>query len=96
LRLQWLRQSMERALANGNPAHAASLYADAAQRLRDGDALQASALHALGARALDAGGDAEGAAAARARGAAALAALRAGMPPALLARYDSAGGDARQ
>lgn len=96
LRLQWLLQSMERALASQDPAHASILYAEAVQRLRGGASLHAAALHAQGARALDAVGDAEGAAAARARGATALADLRAGMTPVLLARYDAAGGDPRQ
>jgi len=91
LRLQWLQQSIARALADGDHARAASLYGEAAKLLRGGDSLHAGALHALGARALDAGGDTQGAAVARDRAEKARASLRQGMPSGLLARYDAAG-----
>lgn len=91
LRLQWLQQAIARALAEGDHARATSLYGEAAKLLRGGDSLHAGALHALGARALDAGGDTQGAAVARDRAEKARASLRQGMPSGLLARYDAAG-----
>jgi tetratricopeptide (TPR) repeat protein len=94
LRLQWLQLAMQQALARGDAAHALDLYRDALPLLRDGDWLHAGTLHALGARASELQGDADGAAAARLRALAADAALRSSVPPGLLAGFDAAAGKA--
>ncbi|HVQ32986.1 MAG TPA: tetratricopeptide repeat protein, partial [Lysobacter sp.] len=53
LRLRWLESSMRSALARGERAAAATHYREALAWLRNGDAVNAEALHRLGARALD-------------------------------------------
>jgi hypothetical protein len=94
LRLQWLQLAMQQALARGDAAHARVLYRDALPLLRDGDWLHAGTLHALGARASELQGDADGATAARLRAQAADTALRSSVPPGLLAGFDAAAGKA--
>lgn len=85
LRMEWLRQHMSRALAAGDARSAAADYNEAAVALRAGDALAAGELHALGARARAATGDAAGAQAAEARAQQAVQAWRDHLPPALRA-----------
>jgi tetratricopeptide (TPR) repeat protein len=90
LRLQWLQLAMQLALSSQDAARAAELYNEAAALLRNGDALQAPALHALGARARAGLGDAAGARAATLRAQEAAARLRSSLPPALRSRFDAA------
>lgn len=92
MRLQWLDLAMRQALAAHDLVHAAAVYNEAANLLRAGDSLHASALHALGAAARAASGDAAGARAAQARADEALATLRAAMPEQLRAGFDAATG----
>ncbi len=90
LRMEWLRQHMQRAIARGDAPVAIAAYSEAAGLLRAGDALQAHVLHALGARARELAGDPAGAQSARLRRDEALANLRAAMPPPLRAGFDAA------
>lgn len=90
LRLSWLQQRMQQALAAGDVPAAIAAYAEATGLLRTGDALQAQALHALGARARARSGDATGAQSARLRRDQAQAALRGTVPAALRAGFDRA------
>lgn len=90
LRLEWLRQRMRQALAGGDAAAAVAAYREAAVLLRAGDALQAHALHRLGARARAADGDAAGARSAELRAEEALATLQSGLPQPLRAAFDGA------
>ena len=90
LRLRWLALALRQALARHDATPALALYREAATLLRGGDALDAARLHALGAQALSASGDAAGARAAQARADDALARLRAGLPATLRAGFDVA------
>ena len=81
LKLSWLRRSMEIHLRRNDAAAAVHDYRQAQAALRTGDSVDAFALHALGARALDAASDSAGAAAARRDAHAALAALDAAATP---------------
>ncbi|MBP3984564.1 tetratricopeptide repeat protein [Pseudoxanthomonas helianthi] len=85
LRMEWLRQHMRRALAAGDAPRAVADYNEAAVALRNGDALAAGELHALGARARAATGDAAGAQAAEARAQQALQVWREHLPATLRA-----------
>lgn len=67
LRLDWLRRRIAADLASGRDAAALAAYTEAAALLRGGEALQAEALHRLGAQARTRAGDAAGARAAIAR-----------------------------
>jgi tetratricopeptide (TPR) repeat protein len=80
LRLQWLEQAMRAALASGDRAKAEAHYREALAWLRNGDALRAEHLHALGAQATR---DPADAAVARDRANAARAAFHDALPPAL-------------
>ncbi len=90
LRLQWLQQAMERALATHDAARAASLYSEAGTWLRAGDSIRADALHALGSAARMAIGDRAGASAAQARADETRSKLRTSIPEAMRAGFDAA------
>ncbi len=96
LRMEWLRQHMRRALAARDARRAVADYSEAAVALRNGDALAAGELHALGAQARAATGDAVGAQAAEARAQQAAQAWREHLPPALRAAPGSRVAEARE
>ncbi|KGM57597.1 hypothetical protein N799_05975 [Lysobacter arseniciresistens ZS79] len=60
LRLAWLELAMRQALQRGDPGAAVTAYREAARLLRNGDHLDAGALHRLGAAAHAASGDTAG------------------------------------
>jgi tetratricopeptide (TPR) repeat protein len=91
LRLQWLELAMVQSLASHDDASATTAYNEARELLRNGDAVNAHALHRLGASARAAKGDVAGARAAQARADEALAKLRAAMPQSLRGGFDAAG-----
>ena len=91
LRLQWLELAMAQSLASHDYASATTAYNEARELLRNGDALNAHALHRLGASARAANADVAGARAARVRADEAMVKLRAAMPQSLRAGFDVAG-----
>jgi len=90
LRLQWLETVMQQALDARDAATALRLYREALPLLRRGDYLHAHRLHALGAQAAAAGGNANAAADANAAARASLQRLREQLPAALRAGFDAA------
>jgi len=90
LRLTWTEAAMRQALDARDAAAAVQLYRQALPLLRRGDYLHAHRLHALGARALTATGDANATADARAAARAALQRLREQLPATLRAGFDAA------
>lgn len=88
VRLEWLDASMRSDLAAGRNAQAVAIYGLAQDSLRGHEqALLAPSLHALGARALAASGDASGAAKARELAASAHQRISDSLPAALRAGY---------
>jgi tetratricopeptide (TPR) repeat protein len=88
VRLEWLEASMRNELAAGRHAQAVASYRLAQESLRGHEqALLAPALHALGARALAASGDAAGAAKAKDLAASAHQRISESLPAALRAGY---------
>jgi tetratricopeptide (TPR) repeat protein len=90
LRLAWLEQAMERALARGDNDAALGHYAEARERLRDQPYLRAHVLHGLAQRAHRAAGDTRAAEEAQAAATAALDAVRARIPENLRAAFEAA------
>ena len=88
VRLEWLEAAMRRELDAGRGAQALAQYRLAQEELRGHEqALLAPALHALGARALSASGDAAGAAKAKEQSRSAHARIAQTLPAALRAGY---------
>lgn len=92
LRLAFLELALSRRIEAGDGAGATRLYRQAQALLRNGDNLYAPRLHALGAQALAANGDAAGAANARRAARQALEVLRAQVPDAMRTGFDAAPG----
>ena len=90
LQLSWLRRSMEMHLRMSDAAAAVRDYRQAQTVLRAGDSMDAFALNALGAYALDVTGDSAGAAAARRDANAALVTLDAAATPEQRKHIDAA------
>lgn len=90
LRLQWIEAAMQQALDARDVATALRLYREASPLLRRGDYLHAQRLHALGAHAATATGDANAAADASAAARGARQRLREQLPAALRAGFDAA------
>lgn len=90
LRLAWIEAAMRQALSLRDAAAALRLYREALPLLRRGDYLGAYRLHALGARAATAAGDANAAADARSAALAARQRLRERLPPSLREGFDAA------
>jgi tetratricopeptide (TPR) repeat protein len=88
VRLEWLQRELGRRLEDGDAQAAVAAYRLAQESLRGHEqALLAAPLHALGAQALAAAGDAEGARLARSRAATAQARVAATLPPSLRSGY---------
>ncbi len=96
LRLAWLREQIGALLQQGDATAAVAAYREASNLLRGADAPYAPQLHALGARARRAAGDAAGADAAQARAEQAQLALRDALPEDLRRGFDVASADANQ
>lgn len=88
VRLEWLEAELERQLDEGDAKAAVAAYRLAQDALRGHEqALLAAPLHRLGAQALAAAGDAEGARVASSRSAAAQSRVAATLPPSLRSGY---------
>ena len=90
LRLLWLERAIGEALVRGDAAAASDAYREARTLLRNGDFLHAFRLHALGARALAAAGDAGGASSARANASRSWERLRSRVPQGRAAAFAEA------